>query len=205
LNFFNGLLNIFSDLLLGPVIAGEILLLAWALIHAGDCHAEWLRRLRTSRGWKRFEDELTHGPADLVLEVDPPKGRYRPVAALCSARAANWRDEHLRHIIDEVEIQGRKSLEASTTMTRLGPMFGLMGTLIPMGPALKGLAGGDLETMSANLQVAFSTTVVGVFIGGIGFLCRQVRQRWAMEDLRLSEWMLALGSAARKESESYAR
>jgi biopolymer transport protein ExbB/TolQ len=205
LNFFNGLLNIFSDLLLGPVIAGEILLLVWALIHAGDCHAEWLRRLRTSRGWKRFEDELTHGPADLVLEVDPPKGRYRPVAALCSARAANWRDEHLRHIVDGVEIQGRKSLEASTTMTRLGPMFGLMGTLIPMGPALKGLAGGDLETMSANLQVAFSTTVVGVFIGGIGFLCRQVRQRWAMEDLRLTEWMLSLGSAARKESESYAR
>jgi hypothetical protein len=40
LNFFNGLLNIFSDLLLGPVIAGEILLLAWALIHAGDCPAD---------------------------------------------------------------------------------------------------------------------------------------------------------------------
>jgi biopolymer transport protein ExbB/TolQ len=205
LNFFNGLMNIFSDLLLGPVIVGEILLLAWALIHAGDCHADWLRRLRTLHAWKRFESDLTHGPTDIVIDIEPPKGRPRLISALRSARAANWRDEHLRHILDDVEIQGRKSLESSTTMTRLGPMFGLMGTLIPMGPALKGLAGGDLETMSTNLQIAFSTTVVGVFIGGIGFLCRQVRQRWAMEDLRLAEWMLSLGSAAKKESESYAR
>ena len=86
-------------------------------------------------------------------------------------------------------------METSTTLTRLGPMLGLMGTLIPMGPALKGLASGDLDTMATNLQVAFSTTVVGVFIGGIGFLCRQARQRWALEDLRVTEWLLNLGMA----------
>lgn len=201
---FNGLMNLFSDLLLGPVIVGEILLLAWCLIHAGDCHAEWLRRLRSARAWKRFETELANGPPDRILEIDPPNGRPRAKAALKAARDSNWREEHARHVIDDVEIQGRKSLESANAMIRLGPMFGLMGTLIPMGPALKGLAGGDLETMSANLQVAFSTTVVGVFIGGIGFLCRQVRQRWALEDLRMTEWMMALGVSARKESETYA-
>ncbi len=197
MNTFNSLLNLFSDTLLGPVIAGEILLLVWALIHAGDCHAEWLRRLRTHRQWKRFEDSLMLGqPEDFCgTGASLPKGRPRTTLAWNRANDSQWREVHLRKLLDDLEIQGRKSLETSTTLTRLGPMLGLMGTLIPMGPALKGLASGDLDTMATNLQVAFSTTVVGVFIGGIGFLCRQVRQRWALEDLRVTEWLLNLGMA----------
>ena len=42
-------------------------------------------------------------------------------------------------------------------MARLGPMLGLMGTLIPMGPALVGLAAGDIAAMAENLQVAAQT------------------------------------------------
>ena len=124
---------------------------------------------------------------------------YNPDVLTCIANLSN--DEVFtppnlaNQLLDDLEIQGRKSLETSTTLTRLGPMLGLMGTLIPMGPALKGLASGDLDTMATNLQVAFSTTVVGVFIGGIGFLCRQARQRWALEDLRVTEWLLNLGMA----------
>ena len=41
-------------------------------------------------------------------------------------------------------------------------MLGLMGTLIPMGPALVGLSTGDIASMAYNMQVAFATTVVAV-------------------------------------------
>ena len=64
----------------------------------------------------------------------------------------------------------------------MGPMLGLMGTLIPMGPALVGLTAGDMETMAYNMQIAFATTVVGLFSAAIGFVTKQVGQRWIDQD-----------------------
>ena len=77
-------------------------------------------------------------------------------------------------------------------MARLGPMLGLMGTLIPMGPALVGLAAGDIAAMAENLQVAFSTTVVGLFVGAIGFAVQQAKQRWHGEALNDLEFVSGL-------------
>lgn len=37
-----------------------------------------------------------------------------------------------------------------------------MGTLIPMGPALIGLSGGDIKSMADNPVIAFATTVIGL-------------------------------------------
>jgi biopolymer transport protein ExbB/TolQ len=58
-----------------------------------------------------------------------------------------------------------------------------MGTLIPMGPALLGLATGDVASLASNMQVAFSTTVVGLVIGAIGFFISQVKRRWYATDI----------------------
>ena len=63
----------------------------------------------------------------------------------------------------------------------MGPMLGLMGTLIPMGPALVGLSTGDIASMAYNMQVAFATTVVGLFSSAIGFITQQVKQRWYLD------------------------
>ncbi len=71
-------------------------------------------------------------------------------------------------------------------------MLGLMGTLIPMGPALVGLASGDIATMAQNMQVAFATTVVGIFVGGIGYVTQLVKQRWFVEDLNNLEFISKL-------------
>ena len=68
-------------------------------------------------------------------------------------------------------------------MTKMGPMLGLMGTLIPMGPALAGLASGDIASMAYNMQVAFATTVVGLFISATGFVTQQIKQRWDLQDM----------------------
>ena len=89
------------------------------------------------------------------------------------------------------------AMAGTRTMARLGPMLGLMGTLIPMGPALVGLAAGDIAAMAENLQVAFSTTVVGLFVGGIGFAVQQAKQRWHGETLNDLEFVGGLTSPSR--------
>jgi biopolymer transport protein ExbB/TolQ len=44
-------------------------------------------------------------------------------------------------------------------------MLGLMGTLIPLSPALTALAQGDTETLAAKLKLAFSATVLACLSG----------------------------------------
>ena len=77
-------------------------------------------------------------------------------------------------------------------MLKLGPMLGLMGTLIPMGPALVGLAAGDITSMAYNMQVAFATTVVGIMTAVIGIITLQVKQRWYAHELNDLEYIYKL-------------
>lgn len=102
---------------------------------------------------------------------------HRDDAAWCERRLANF------------EVDAQQALGQSRTLAKLGPMLGLMGTLIPMGPALVGLAAGDLASMAYNMQVAFATTVVGMLIAAIGVVTLQVKQRWCARDLNDLEYI----------------
>ena len=58
-----------------------------------------------------------------------------------------------------------------------------------MGPALVGLSTGDIASMAYNMQVAFATTVVGLVVSAIGFLTQQARERWAMREITMLEYL----------------
>ena len=90
---------------------------------------------------------------------------------------------NLEKLLQKLEIMVSKRLERTRVMVRLGPMFGLMGTLIPMGPALIALTKGDVNTLASNLIIAFGTTVVGLLIGGVSYLISMVRTRWYKDDM----------------------
>ena len=91
--------------------------------------------------------------------------------------------------MSEFEIAADQDLSTSRVLSKLGPMLGLMGTLIPMGPALAGLATGDIESMARNMQVAFATTVTGLVAAAIGYVTQQVKQRWYLQDMANLEYL----------------
>ena len=74
----------------------------------------------------------------------------------------------------------------------MGPMLGVMGPVIPMGPAFVGLSTVDIASMAYNMQVAFATTVVGLFSSAIGFITQQVKQRWYLQDMTNLEFLSEL-------------
>lgn len=86
-------------------------------------------------------------------------------------------------LVANYEVDSAKELGNTRLLVKLGPMLGLMGTLIPMGPALVGLSTGDIASMAYNMQVAFATTVVGMVIAAIGVVTTQVRQRWYAKEM----------------------
>jgi hypothetical protein len=95
----------------------------------------------------------------------------------------------LEKLLQDINFEMTKKLERSRFVARVGPMFGLMGTLIPMGPALLGLSAGDIDTLANNLIIAFGTTVVGLMAGAIGFMVATVRTRWYKHDISDIEYL----------------
>ena len=77
-------------------------------------------------------------------------------------------------------------------LVRAGPALGLMGTLIPLSPALTGLAAGNTAELSHDLRVAFSVTVVGLLIGAVAFGLSLSRDRMYSQDLSDLEYLAAV-------------
>lgn len=57
--------------------------------------------------------------------------------------------------ISQFEVGISKEMGKYKIMVKMGPVLGLMGTLIPLGPALAGLSSGDISAMAYNMYVAF--------------------------------------------------
>ncbi|UAW98685.1 MotA/TolQ/ExbB proton channel family protein [Halopseudomonas nanhaiensis] len=95
--------------------------------------------------------------------------------------------------VEAVERLARRRLDRADLIGRVGPMLGLMGTLIPLGPGLAALGDGNVQILSVAMRVAFDTTVLGLLAGVLGFALSRLRRRWyddlldAMEAARQQE------------------
>ena len=74
------------------------------------------------------------------------------------------------------------TVKKSDLIIKLGPTFGLLGTLIPLGPGIIALAQGDTATLSLSLIAAFDTTVIGLIAASICTIISMIRKRWYAKD-----------------------
>jgi biopolymer transport protein ExbB/TolQ len=77
----------------------------------------------------------------------------------------------------DFDFDSQRRLARTRLLVRTGPALGLMGTLIPLSPALEGLARGNVSSLTDNLQLAFSVTVLGLLIGVVAFGLSLFRDR----------------------------
>lgn len=95
--------------------------------------------------------------------------------------------------VTELEAIAVRRLEVLRIATRVGPMLGLVATMIPMGPALMALADGNLQDVSRNLTVAFSAVILALIASAITYCVVSVRRRWLATELaELEKRALAL-------------
>jgi len=211
----NGLQQVIYDasrVLLWPVLIAALACLLWVLIEFGFFLYELYLRFRY-RDLDALEARTLR--ARRAFQDGKPRTAYRylqennysiVVARFLFDLIRNYQTERLAakplKLLQEYEFYTVKRLERTRILVRVGPILGLMGTLIPLSPALIGLASGNTTQLAENLTTAFSVTVIGLLIGGIAFVISIVRDRMYSQDISDMEYLLELleGGADRLQS-----
>lgn len=192
MNYISDILYWISTGLLVPVIVLLIVLFVRALILTGSFFGQYLIVRKTDTLISKALNGTNRSNLD-ELAARLPQTKNSIVLAYINKILSAGADKAVhKRILNEFEIYADKDLSTSKTLAKLGPMLGLMGTLIPMGPALVGLSTGDIASMAYNMQVAFATTVVGLFSSAIGFMTLQVKQRWYVREMSELEFVASL-------------
>ena len=191
-----------SKLLLYPVLVAALFCLCWAIVEVGWFLYELYLRLR----YRDLEAlEIRALKARDAFAKGQPRRAYKYLQENCYSTVVarflfdlirNYQTERIAEkplkLLQEYEFYTVKRLEKTRILVRVGPMLGLMGTLIPLAPALTGLAEGNTKMLTDNLRIAFSVTVIGLLIGGLGFVVSIVRDRFYQQDISDLEYMLEL-------------
>ncbi|MCS2887280.1 MotA/TolQ/ExbB proton channel family protein [Bacteroides fragilis] len=192
-------MNIISDILywistglLVPDIVLLIVLFGRALLLVGSFYGQYLSIRKTEALLRNELNALTPATVMELADKLPEKSSSLVISYIRRVLQAHESPAQIQRLLANFEIAADKDLAISKTLTKLGPILGLMGTLIPMGPALAGLASGDIASMAYNMQIAFATTVVGLVAGAVGFLTQQVKQRWYLQDMTNPEFLSEL-------------
>ena len=179
------ILNWISSSLLLPVTVLLLIGLACALVSLGGFFADSFILLKERKQRRKIMEALRRGePVDIQQESGLFCERVRKLGEL------EWNELECEKIISEWDGLYERRLERSRFLAKVGPMLGLMGTLIPMGPALAGLASGDIASMAYNMQIAFATTVLGCCIAGISILVLSVRKHDYADEIACLQYVL---------------
>jgi biopolymer transport protein ExbB/TolQ len=189
-----------SDALRWPVLVLALVGLAWSLVEAGILFAEmWKRRWRSFTGLEEavFEAGLALsrrddiGAMSALSAVSWNRSMQRAMEAIVTYR---WKPDAANRIaksLADYDYRSLKRLERTRILVRMGPALGLMGTLIPLSPALAGLAEGNVTQLTDNLRVAFGVTVAGLLTGAVAFAVSLVRDRLYAQDFSDVEFAAA--------------
>jgi biopolymer transport protein ExbB/TolQ len=184
-----------------PVLVAALLALAWVLIECGSLVVELSKRRRRNpivvAGATRAACEaLENGDRPLAarhLAGLASNQAMRSVLTRVLAVAATPRADSnvVAMNLADFDLRSMRRLERTRVLVRAGPALGLMGTLIPLSPALQALGGGDLTLLTEKLRVAFSVTVLGLLIGVLAYAISLMRQRIYAQDLSVVEFVTA--------------
>lgn len=176
-----------SNALLVPTELALILSLLAACYAVGVALRETFARRAEADARTALETGLTEDAAFDVAKFLAERNAKLGLAMTVVKEVAEKADDEpfVEKKISEFESRVKSRCERAERLVKIGPALGLMGTLIPLGPALLGLAQGDLNTLAANLVVAFSTTVVGLTTAIIASFVLAAQKRWARADFIL--------------------
>jgi biopolymer transport protein ExbB/TolQ len=189
-----------SEALRVPVLVLALVALAVTIVEAGALMME-LRRRRGRSLWQldqaiaACQGQLAAGRPTEALAALLPIARNPAMEEVLGEVVGSVGgvapETRIAKQLAEYDYRSLRRLERTRILVRMGPALGLMGTLIPLSPALAGLADGDVATLTENLRVAFGVTVAGLLVGAVAFAISLVRDRLYAQDYSDVEYIAA--------------
>lgn len=164
-----------ANSLLIPDILILLFLFVRALILIGGTYNMYMAKRKND---KQFDLLVKDGKIDELRAALPEKDNSLYVAYLRDLLSHPANNDYSDFLLTKFENEAEKDVSMSKMLAKIGPVLGLIGTLISMSPALVGLSTGDISGMAYNMQVVFATTVVGLVISAVGLISMQFKQRW---------------------------
>lgn len=181
-----------ANSLLIPDVLFLILLFIRSLILIGSFYNSFMQRRHITALIGDPRKISVEGLQELSAKL-PKKNRSAFVEYLSDLiNRENLTEDYVNFQLSNYETHCEKDLTLSKLLTKVGPVLGLVGTLIAMSPALVGLSSGDIAGMAYNMQVVFATTVVGLVISLVGLVTLQYKQRWYTKDVNTLEYISSL-------------
>lgn len=188
-----------SDALLYPVLVLALLALVVVIAEVGTLLAELRRRrgrsvARLERAVDVARDALAAGDGASALRAVQSlafnSAMEEALTAIVEQRDRPDAANRIAKRLAEYDYRSVRRLERTRILVRMGPALGLMGTLIPLSPALAGLADGDVQRLTDDLRVAFSVTVAGLLVGAVAYMVSLVRNRLYDQDYSDVEYVM---------------
>lgn len=183
--------------LLAPTIIILLLLVAFMVIELGSLLVEIFTERRQEKInlpelLEAFQGKDVWG---ITIEIENSSLFRRHKAALQellkhSELPAASLQALARRLLSNEELHYFKITNRTDVVARLGPMLGLMATLIPLGPGLIALGQGDTKTLADCLLTAFDATVTGLAAAAVAFAISRLRKRWYEDYLSSLEALL---------------
>jgi len=183
------LLFLVSDSLLIPDIIVLLVLFVRALFLVGSFYNQYITKYKNERQLRPILNELTPERMEVLQAALPEKDNSLYIKYLRAILARPADDTYADYMITNFENDAEKDVVTSKLLAKVGPVLGLIGTLIAMSPALTGLSQGDISKMASNMQVVFATTVVGLVVSLVGLVTLQFKQRWYAKEVNQLDYI----------------
>ena len=174
---FHNVLRAVSGAMELPVVILLILLLAFAVFSVGWIIAEFFSEHRHMKeDLPALLEHLRDNETDLEAAIAESKLNRRQKATLQELTqhpdfTRPLLDDLADNLLEQEQAHYDHMIKFTDLASKLGPMLGLLGTLIPLGPGIIALGQGDTYT-------AFDTTVAGLCIAAVCMIVSTIRRRW---------------------------
>ena len=167
-----------------PVVIILILFIAAILVAIGWIISEYMNEHKHMQvQLPKLLDEIRAGeqPIEEIIETSGLL-KTQKEALMEITKHSDFNDLMLEslaaNLLEREQERYDAKLKSTDLLSKLGPMFGLLGTLIPLGPGIIALGQGDTMTLSQSLMTAFDTTIAGLIVAAIAIVISTIRRGW---------------------------
>lgn len=171
-----------ANSLLIPDIIALLLLFVRSLLLVGSFYNHFITKQKNDKLLNNLIQNLSAEKVEDLKSILPQKDNSLYIKYLRKLLSREPSEAYSEYLISNFETEADKDLSISKILAKIGPVLGLIGTLIAMSPALVNLSSGDVSGMAYNMQIVFATTVIGLVVSMVGLITLQFKQRWYSQE-----------------------